>query len=274
MSGIVSFNSNWLQYNGVVVGASEYDPLNPLHLPAWTVRARFSQGYTPAMGDERTLVDAQDNIWDITVTHSPSFVGLFYNNSSLQEVLGANATGIQAMNTMFKGCTHITTVPLFDTSSVTSISGMFEGCTGLTSVPLFDTSSVVFMDSMFANCSSLTSVPYFDTGSVTDISSMFKRCLALTASPLFDTSSVSNMASMFYECYALTEIPLFDTSHVIQMYSTFGLCRNVQTGALALYQQASTQATPPANHSGTFWSTGADTISGAAELAQIPSDWK
>ncbi len=273
MSGIISFNSNWLQYNGAVVGASEYDPLNPLNLPAWTVRVRFSQGYTPAMGDERVLVDAQDNIWDITVTR-PAFIGLFDYNSSLQEVLGANATGIQAMNIMFRGCTHITTVPLFDTSTVTNISGMFEGCTGLTSVPLFDTSSVVFMDGFFRNCTSLASVPLFNTSSVTDISGLFSGCSSLTTSPLFDTSSVRDMSGMFYGCSALTSIPLFDTSSVTTMYQTFQGCHNVQTGALALYQQASTQTTPPSNHTYAFNNTGINTVTGSQELAQIPSDWK
>lgn len=274
MSGIISFNSNWLQYNGVVVGASEYDPLNPLNLPAWTVRVRFSQGYTPAMGDERVLVDAQDNIWDITVTRSSSFSGLFDYNSSLQEVLGANATGIQSMNYMFRGCTHITTVPLFDTSTVTNIMSMFEGCTGLTSVPLFDTGSVTSMDGMFRGCSSITSVPLFDTSSVTSISGMFSGCSSLTTSPLFDTSSVRDMGGMFYGCVALTSIPLFDTSSVRDMYQAFQGCHNVQTGALALYQQASTQTTPPSNHTYTFTNTGIDTVTGAQELAQIPSDWK
>lgn len=274
MSGIISFNSNWLQYNGAVVGASEYDPLNPLHLPAWTVRVRFSQGYTPSMGDERTLVDAQDNVWDITVSRILSFGGLFYNNSSLQEVLGANATGIKAMNSMFKGCTHLTTVPLFDTSTVTNIAGMFDGCTGLTSVPLFDTSSVTLMNSFFRSCSALASVPLFDTSSVIDISGMFSGCSSLTTSPLFDTSSVIRMGGMFYGCAALTSIPLFDTSSVVNMDQAFELCTNVQTGALALYQQASTQTTPPSSHTYTFSSTGINTVTGAAELAQIPSDWK
>jgi hypothetical protein len=54
----------------------------------------------------------------------------------------------------------------------------------------------------------------------------------------------------------------------------FGECVNVQSGALALYQQASTQTNPPSNHGGTFYNCGSNTTTGAAELAQIPSDWK
>jgi hypothetical protein len=51
-------------------------------------------------------------------------------------------------------------------------------------------------------------------------------------------------------------------------------CYKVESGAYALYQQASTQTTPPSSHSNTFRNCGRDTTTGAAELAQIPSDWK
>lgn len=45
-------------------------------------------------------------------------------------------------------------------------------------------------------------------------------------------------------------------------------------GAATLYQQASSQANPPQSHDATFYKCGSDTVTGAAELAQIPSDWK
>ena len=54
----------------------------------------------------------------------------------------------------------------------------------------------------------------------------------------------------------------------------FANCTKVQSGALALYQQASTQANPPPEHARTFRNCGSDTPTGAAELAQIPYDWK
>jgi len=57
------------------------------------------------------------------------------------------------------------------------------------------------------------------------------------------------------------------------MNGMFQGCLVVQTGALALYQQASAQAVVP-THNNTFWMCGTDTESGAAELAQIPDEWK
>jgi len=58
------------------------------------------------------------------------------------------------------------------------------------------------------------------------------------------------------------------------MAKTFYGCVNVESGALALYQQASTQTNPPTNNYQTFTNCGSNTVTGVAELAQIPSSWK
>ena len=173
------------------------DPYNPLGLPPFTIRCKFSSDYTPDMGTSQTLVDAGENVWDIGFEDASS---LFKSNDNLLEVIGAN------------------------TSSVTTMASWFYECTSLTSVPLFDTSSVTNMISMFNGCISLITVPLFDTSSCTNMGAMLRRC------------------------------------------------NYVQSGALALYQQASSQATEP-SHQLTFAGCGSETVTGAAELAQIPIDW-
>ena len=145
-------------------------------LPEKTIRCKFTAGYTPNFGTSKTLVDADQNIWDIYNSTS-SWGYLLFMNTNLESIIAANTTG------------------------VTDMSGMCNGCTNLTNVPLFD------------------------------------------------TSSVTNMGNMFNNCY------------------------NVASGALALYQQASTQATPPTNHNNTFKGCGIYTTTGSAELAQIPASW-
>lgn len=114
-----------------------------------------------------------------------------------------------------------------------------------------------------------------NTSSLTNTSYMFTHNLKIpiTSVPLFDTSSVTNMSDMFRNCNKLTSIPLFDTSSCTNMNNFANGCTKVESGALALYQQASSQATPPVNHSNTFYNCGRDTTTGAAELAQIPTDW-
>lgn len=87
-----------------------------------------------------------------------------------------------------------------------------------------------------------------------------------------NTSGVINMESMCDTCTSLTSIPLFDTSSVENMDYILYECVNVESGALALYQQASTRA-DEISHSGAFCNCGADTESGLAELQQIPVSW-
>jgi surface protein len=201
-----SANDKWL----IMKEAPDY---NPLGLPPNTVRVRTSDGNAPARFpyeaslttyETATLVPGTTNVYDVYKSGT-SFNGLLLSSSNVIEVLGANTTGITNMYNMF-GNESGFTVPL-------------------TSVALFDTSSVTNMSGMFAGCSSLTSVPLFDTSSVTDMSWMLNYCA------------------------------------------------NVQSGALALYQQASSQSNPPASHDGAFTNCGSNTVTGAAELAQIPSSW-
>lgn len=117
-----------------------------------------------------------------------------------------------------------------------------------------------------------------NTTGITNMREMFAAerpvDMTLTSVALFDTSSVTDMYNMFNDVQSLTSIPLFDTSSVTNMSHMFVNCTNIQSGALALYQQASSQANPPTNHERAFYNCGSNTTTGAAELAQIPSDWK
>ena len=278
------------------------DPYNPLNLPANTVRVRTNDGAVPRKRsstsyDTATLVSGTSDVYDVYKSGT-DFSNLFYDSINVVEVLGANTTGITKMMSMFSFCSSLTTVHLFDTSSVINMREMFYRCSSLASVPIFNTSIVVDMQYMFKSCTSLTSAPLFDTSSVTNMYYMFDSCTSLTSVPLFDTSSVTSMGRMFYNCSSLTTVPLFNTSNVGNMVSMLENCAsltsvplfntssavfidnmlsgciNVETGALALYQQLSTQATPPSNHSRAFKNCGSNTTTGAAELAQIPDDWK
>lgn len=147
----------------------------------------------------------------------------------------------------------------------------FSGCSSLKSVPLFDTSG--FKSISFSGCALLESVPLFDTSSMTSLSSCFHDCMSLTEIPAFDTKNVRSFDSFAYNCYDLTDIPLLDTSSATDVDRMFRDCLKVERGSLALYTQMSTQANPPTSHSSCFLRCGRDTITGAAELAQIPASW-
>lgn len=126
---------------------------------------------------------------------------------------------------------------------------------------------------MFNSVTALTDVISAETQNVSSISRTFRYCSYLSSIALFDTSNVVNMNEAFEYCYTLTSIPLFDTSKVRVMNSAFYDCQDVRTGALALYQQASTQS-QITGHSETFYNCGKRNTSGTSEWSQIPYDWK
>lgn len=308
---VLKINNKWLK--------GQEDPLN---LPPYTIRIKCNKYYDEVLGiwvivephlyngGTKTLVDSENNIWDVTKVSS-DWSGLLAENWDLLEVLGANTTGVTNMADMFRNCSsYLLTVPLFDTRSVTNMKGMFSGCCNLTSVPLFNTINVTDMSWMFSknilglpDVMKIETVPLFDTRNVTNMSHMFYGCgiktvplfdthnvtnmsnmfslihspggynSRLETLPLFDTSNVTDMSSMCYLQHSLKTIPLLNTSKVTNMDSAFDDCTNIETGALALYQQASSQSSPPSSHSYTFRNCGSNTTTGAAELQQIPISW-
>lgn len=157
--------------------------------------------------------------------------------------------------------------------SGTDFSALFYGSENVVEVLGANTTGITNMGDMFSDCYSLTTVSLFDTSSVTNMSYMFGNCNSLITVPLFDTSSATSMYYMFYDCDSLTTVPLFDTSSVENVSGMLAACINVEAGALALYRQASNQTKPPYRHTDTFKNCGSNTTTGAAELAQIPSDW-
>lgn len=237
------------------------DPYNPLNLPPYTIRLKYIDGYTPKKPSTSAAkywsskqVSVSPNVWDISYTTSywslNGYPDYFGTKDNILEVLGANTTNVTDMSALFSKCHNLSSIALFDTSNVTTMFRLFEDCESLITVPLFNTSKVTSMQTMFQNCYNLKEIP------------------------LFDTHNVNNLSYFCYKCVSLTKVPLLNTYNLYQINHGFTGCYKVETGALALYQQMSTQATPPAAHGDCFYNCGRDTTTGAAELAQIPSGWK
>ena len=183
---------------------------------------------------------------------------------------------VKATNTSYETATLVSgTTDIYDVyKSGDSFYNLLYQSTNVIEVLDVNTTGIINMSWTFSHCTSLTSVPLFDTSNVTNMDHMFYGCTALKSVPLFNTSNVTDMSSAFNGCTSLKSVPLFDTSKVRFMSRMLYNCTNVESGALALYQQASSQVTPPSNHNKTFNNCGSNTTTGAAELAQIPSDWK
>ena len=137
--------------------------------------------------------------------------------------------------------------------------------TGTTNVYDVYKSGNSFLD-LLKNSNNVIEVLGANTTGIVSMSHMFFACHYLTTVALFDTSSVTDMSFMFNNCNRLTHIPLIDTSKVTNMNFMCTYCQRVESGAFALYKQASTQTNPPSKHTQTFRNCG--------DSSQIPSDWK
>jgi len=258
MSVLIKYNNKILTVGGNSLSISSVDPYNPLGLPYYTVRAQFSEGYTPSTpaSGSATQVSSSPNVWDLTYNGN-IWTDLFKNNTDLLAVLGANTHGqymnVDDMSSMFEGCTNLTSVALFDTSSVVRMRNMFYNCKKITVLPDFDTtrcwnfaqmfyqcetlsacpnisttyrsqSSTLTVNSMFAGCNAMTSVPLLDLNGASITTSMFHGCWSLTTVPLFDLSTVTNASSMFEGCAGLTAIPQFNLSSATNLNRMFYNC--------------------------------------------------
>ena len=84
-----------------------------------------------------------------------------------------------SLQSLFRNCFALESIPELDTSQVTNMLSMFNGCWALASVPELDTSQVTDMQYMFRKCSALESIPELDSGQVTNVYFMFSGCSSL-----------------------------------------------------------------------------------------------
>lgn len=281
MSVLIKYNNKILKYNTKALSLS--GPA-PVILPAYTLRLRYADNYTPVFDTDyqkgtMTQVSSSPNIWDWNYVDSSWRAGVRYDglvtNSKLLEVVAAGDTsGVTDMEELFYGNYYLTSVPLFDTSNVTTFYSMFRSCNSLSSVPLFNTFSSTTLSLMFDQCVSLSSVPVFNTPSVTRMYATFRGCTSLTTIPLIDTSNVTDFSDICKGCTSLSQIPDFDVSSAIDVSAAFQNCTSATTGILSMYQKLSALGSQISNHTACFRNCGSDTTTGSAELAQIPSDWK
>lgn len=110
-----------------------------------------------------------------------------------------------------------------------------------------------------------------DTSGVTTMDSLFNRT-GLAGVVSFDTSNVTNIDYMFANCN-LDAIPAFDFSSVTACSYTFAYNADVASGITEAYAALSA-LDPEPTHNYTFYGCGSESETGAAELAEVPDDWK
>lgn len=256
----LKFGNTPLGYNGKAL-KTEYAPLQP-----GSARFEFPAGYTPTTDSGTTpqwewaQVSSTPNVWDV-VFHNTSWAQCRYSNSQLNTDLAAAIALVDA------DCTGASLV--YTNSSIDR--GFCENL-GITKAGnLYNVSGRI--ERLFYGCASLESVKTI-AGSITSANEAFRDCTSLKTAPSIASGGCTHFQSMFRGCTLLEAVPLYDTASAVNVNSMFQNCTGVKSGALALYNQMAGQATPPSTHAYCFYNCGSGTTTGAAELAQIPSDWK
>lgn len=88
------------------------------------------------------------------------------------------------------------------------------------------------------------------------------------------TYDLETMDRMFANCTSLVSIVTIQTPNtLLNVGGCFSGCTEMTGGTLGQYNYWSTYNTSISNHSGTFTNAGANTVTGLAELDQIPTGW-
>lgn len=220
------------------------------------------------------------NVWDWTCTEASwtnAFNGAFQDVNNTVDIIDAGDTSnLTSLNSTFRNCPSLTSVCLFDTSNVSSFQTTFASCSSLVSVPEYDTTSLINVFGTFLGCTSLKKAPAIDLSRITSGSGLqqaFDGCTSLESVPNYNFENAIQCNYMFRNCSRLTTLPLFVMTKITSCTGMFSGCVNVESGALDLYNMLSTKDVEVTTHTGTFTNCGANTVTGAAELAQIPSSW-
>lgn len=212
------------------------NPYNPLGLPAKTIRIRTTD--------------------DVELTPSPSPGAL--GGATVKQVVSPHVYDIeytynaQAVIRDNIGGSKVLEILGFNTEGMTTLANVFIGCSALTTIPLLDYTNITNVDSMFQGCTSLVTVPGFNLPSATTLQRTFYGCTGLTSMPniTLGQSSLEFVNNMFEDC------------------------TNIASGILDMYTMLSGKTYTGQNYSeDCFANCGSNTVTGAAELAQIPSSW-
>ena len=119
-----------------------------------------------------------------------------------------------------------------------------------------------------------------NTGDIVDATAMLSggnrpsTLTTLNALDLHSATTIENLLNRSTSLVSALDITL--SGNVTKCNSAFATCSKVPSGALALYNSLSSQATPPSSYSNCFTNCGINADQSApihAEMAQIPSSW-
>ena len=208
------------------------------------------------------------NLGNNTWKFEGRFVSLSYESNSPNFEVLYGVQNNDAQN-LFLECTKLTKVNDYtingsaDTTNPYNAISVFEGCTNLTeaNVTLNNVKSASMMFDMWTNGNS-----YDDADNPT----------ALTKVTIKQTGyTLKDSGWMFAMCHELEYAPYVQCDTVMDYsWYMYWHCHKVEGGALDMYNQLKNYTYQSSyDYVDCFRECGRDTVTGAAELAQIPSSW-
>lgn len=163
------------------------------------------------------IVSVSENFLPATTLASYCYDTMFYGCTGLTTAPELPATTLAngCYVLMFFGCTSLTTAPALPATTLTQYcySTMFSGCTSLTTAPELPATTLAdyCCQNMFSGCTGLTSAHELPATTLARwcYHGMFNNCTSLTTAPeLPATTLASNCYShLFYGCTSLTTAP-------------------------------------------------------------------
>ena len=142
-------------------------------------------------------------------------------------------------NSMFSGCTALTTAPKLPATTLTNYCyyEMFRGCTALTTAPELPATTLANSCywSMFNGCTALTTAPELPATTLVPscYEYMFQDCTALTTAPSLPATTLADGCyyAMFFGCTSLTTAPALPATTLANYcyYAMFEGCTSLTT---------------------------------------------
>ena len=191
-----------------------------------------SSGNIDVMGNVMSLIYGDNFIGNNTISATHTFASLFRNNNKLINakdlVLPAMSLTQECYNSMFSGCTSLTTAPELPatTLSIQCYNSMFNGCTSLTTAPALPATTLAdyCYSSMFSGCTSLVTAPALPATTLAArcYYFMFRKCNSLTTAPELPATTLTDYCYyyMFNSCTSLNYVKAMFTSTTQSNYKS------------------------------------------------------
>ncbi|MBQ7623377.1 MAG: hypothetical protein IJS66_06540 [Bacteroidales bacterium] len=173
-------------------------------------------------GDIRSLISSGDYV-NVQEIADYAFVQLFFHDEKLVSaknlVLGAGTVGVSSYESMFEGCTAMTSAPALPATNLAEgcYANLFAG-SGITGAPALPATTLAreCYAGMFRECQSLTSAPALPATTLAEgcYMNMFDYCTSLTTAPALNAPTLVRYcyAYMFRDCSSLGALTCLATN--------------------------------------------------------------